>query len=63
MANSAPVVLSNWKACAIGPVSDSGNVNADWSAVPAWSKGLGQYFYNDPRLLASHGLCNEKFHL
>jgi hypothetical protein len=56
------VVLSNWKACAIGPLSDSGDVEADWASVPAWTKSLARYFYDEPRLLANHGLCNEKFH-
>jgi hypothetical protein len=28
-----PVVLSNWKSCAVGPLSETGG-DADWKAVP-----------------------------
>ena len=54
--------LSNWNSCAIGRLSESGG-EADWAAVPAWTRdpAIRPYFYNDPRLLANHGLCNAKF--
>jgi hypothetical protein len=56
--------LSNWKSCAIGPLSESADEKVaekeDWLSVPAWTKSLSQNFYNEPRLLANHGLCNEK---
>lgn len=57
------LVLSNWRACAIGPLSETGG-DADWAAVPAWTRDrtIQTYFYGEPRLLANHGLCNEKFH-
>jgi hypothetical protein len=57
------IVLSNWKSCAIGPLSENGG-EADWAAVPAWTKSsaLRPYFYDEPRLLANHGLCNAKYH-
>jgi hypothetical protein len=53
---------ANWKSCAVGPLSDDGG--QDWSAVPAWTHdpAISKWFYNEPRLLANHGLCNEKFH-
>jgi hypothetical protein len=53
---------ANWKSCAVGPLSDDGG--QDWSAVPAWTRdpAISKWFYNEPRLLANHGLCNEKFH-
>jgi hypothetical protein len=56
------IVLSNWKSCSIGPLSETGG-EADWLAVPAWTKGpsIRPYFFNDPRLLANHGLCNAKY--
>lgn len=58
-----PIVLSNWKSCAVGPLSETGS-EADWKAVPKWtrSKDLRPWFMDDPRLLANHGLCNAKFH-
>lgn len=57
-----PIVLSNWKSCAVGPLSESGG-DADWKAIPKWarSKDLRPWFMDDPRLLANHGLCNAKF--
>lgn len=57
------IVLSNWKSCAIGPLSENGG-EADWAAVPAWTKNpaIRPYFLDDPRLLANHGLCNAKYH-
>jgi hypothetical protein len=57
------IVLSNWKACAIGPLSETGG-QADWAAVPAWTKdpAIRPWFDNDPRVLALHGLCSAKFH-
>nr|WP_246084990.1 hypothetical protein [Rhizobium glycinendophyticum] len=57
-----PIVFSNWKSCAIGPLSETGG-EADWKAVPKWtrSKDLRRWFMDDPRLLANHGLCNAKF--
>ena len=54
------IVLSNWKSCAIGQLSQDGGEAADWKAVPAWTKR--SQFGSDPRLLANHGLCNAKFH-
>ncbi len=29
------IVLSNWKSCAIGPLSENSG-EADWAAVPTW---------------------------
>jgi hypothetical protein len=57
------IVLSNWKSCATGPLSENGG-EADWAAVPAWTKSraIRSYFFDDPRLLANHGLCNAKYH-
>lgn len=57
------VVLSNWQSCAIAPLSDGGGGN-DWAAVPSWVKDpvIRRYFFDDPRLLANHGVCNAKFH-
>ena len=56
------IVLSNWRSCAVGTLSANGG-NADWVAVPAWTKDrrIQPYFHGEPRLLANHGLCNEKF--
>jgi hypothetical protein len=56
------IVLSNWKSCAIAPLSEDGG-DADWAAVPAWTndRAIRPYFFDDPRLLANHGLCNAKF--
>ena len=61
--HSGSIVLSNWKTCATKPLSDNGSAEADWFSVPAWTKNpaIAKYFYNDPRLLANHGLCNKKF--
>lgn len=58
-----PIVLSNWKSCAVGPLSETGG-EADWKAVPKGtrSKDLRPWFMDDPRLLANHGLCKAKFH-
>jgi hypothetical protein len=57
------IVLSNWKSCAIGPLSENGG-DADWAAVPAWTKSpaIRPYLLDDPQLLANHGLCNAKYH-
>jgi hypothetical protein len=57
------IVLANWKPCAIGPQSEIGG-EADWAAVPTWTKNpaIRPYFFDDPRLLANHGLCNAKYH-
>ncbi|PCK85789.1 hypothetical protein CPT32_16160 [Rhizobium sophoriradicis] len=57
-----PIVISNWSLCATGNVSAEGGA-ADWKVVPAWTrqKAISAYFGNEPRLLANHGLCNEKF--
>jgi hypothetical protein len=56
-----PIVLSNWKSCMIGPLGDG--TKADWAAVPTWTKApaIRPYFFDDPRLLANHGLCNAKY--
>jgi hypothetical protein len=53
-----PIVLSNWKSCAIGPLSEKGG-DADWPAVPAWTRdsAIRPYLHDDPRLLANRGLC------
>jgi hypothetical protein len=49
---------ANWRACAVGPLSDIGG-EADWAAVPDWTRdpAISRWFYNEPRLLANHGLC------
>jgi hypothetical protein len=54
---------ANWRSCAVGPLGDIGG-DADWNAVPRWTRdpAISRWFYNEPRLLALHGLCNEKFH-
>ena len=56
------IILSNWRPCAIGQLSETGG-SADWVAVPAWTndRAIRPYFYDDPRLLANHRLCNAKF--
>jgi hypothetical protein len=56
------IVLTNWKSCAVGALSDDGG-EADWSAVPTWAKDqkVQPYFFGEPRMLALHGLCNNKF--
>jgi hypothetical protein len=56
-----PIVISNWKSCSVGPLSE--DAENDWPAVPAWTKSpkITPYFDNEPRMLALHGLCNEKF--
>ncbi|WP_139032165.1 hypothetical protein [Mesorhizobium amorphae] len=56
------IVPSNWKSCAIGPLSENGG-KADWAAIPAWTMkpAIRPYFLDDPRLLANHGLCNTKY--
>lgn len=57
------IVLTNWKSCAVGTLSEQGG-SSGWDAVPTWTRSpkLQPFFFQDPRLLASHGLCNEKFH-
>lgn len=56
------IKVSNWKSCAVGNLSDEGG-EADWKAVPVWArdKAIRPYFESDPRLLANHGLCNNRF--
>jgi len=56
------IVLTNWKSCAVGPLSEVGG-EEDWKAVPAWAdnSSIRPYFFDDPRMLALHGLCNGKF--
>jgi hypothetical protein len=56
-----PIVLSNWKSCAVGAFETDGD--ADWKAVPkrTRSEDLRPWFMEDPRLLANRGLCNAKF--
>lgn len=56
------IIFSDWKSCAIGKLSANGG-DADWAAVPAWTKDrkIQPYFFGEPRMLANHGLCNEKF--
>jgi hypothetical protein len=52
----------NWKPCAIGDLSMDGNVAKDWAAIPQWAKAPHlKKIYEEPRILALHGLCNEKF--
>jgi hypothetical protein len=55
------IILSNWSSCAIAPLGNS--KGATWDTVPTWtnSSDLRPYFFDDPRLLAEHGLCNAKF--
>jgi hypothetical protein len=54
------IIIANWKSCATGIQTDE----ISWAEIPAWAraKSLKPYYYGDPRLLANHGLCNEKFH-
>ncbi len=56
------IVLTNWKSCAVGPLSEGGG-DLDWRAVPSWANNtrIRPYFFDDPRMLALHGLCNTKF--
>ncbi|WP_411196017.1 hypothetical protein [Rhizobium sp.] len=54
-----PIVISNWKSCQVGELSDKGG--DDWQAVPEWTRDKAVYFGHDPRALANHGLCNAKF--
>jgi len=56
------IVLSNWKSCAVGELSEEGG-QSDWKAVPKWANDpkVRPYFFDDPRMLALHGLCNSKF--
>lgn len=58
-----PVVLSNWKSCAIGTLGTDGG-KSDWDAVPQWAQSdkIKPYYFDDPRMLAKYGLCNAKFH-
>jgi hypothetical protein len=51
----------NWKPCAIGNLTDDAG-KGDWLAIPKWASAphLIKY-YDSPRMLAIHGLCNEKF--
>jgi hypothetical protein len=52
---------ANWTFCAIKPLGAS---TVDyWSAVPAWTRNdaISKRFSDDPRVLANHGLCNEKY--
>lgn len=57
------IKISNWGSCRVGPLGENGG-DSDWAAVPRWAKDpqIRPYFMDDPRLLANHGLCNEKFH-
>lgn len=54
------IVIANWKSCATGIQTDE----ISWAEIPAWAraKSLKPYYNSNPRLLALHGLCNEKFH-
>lgn len=56
------IVLTNWKSCAVGPLSEGGG-GLDWRAVPSWANNasIRPYFFDDPRMLALHGLCNTNF--
>jgi hypothetical protein len=56
------IVLTNWKSCAVGPLSEEGG-EQDWKAVPSWARDskIRPFFFDDPRMLAEHGLCNSKF--
>jgi hypothetical protein len=55
-------VKNNAISCHVGKLSDEGG-KSDWDAIPEWAKAphLRKYYDNNPRLLADHGLCNEKF--
>jgi hypothetical protein len=54
------IVIAHWKPCATGIQADE----ISWAEIPAWAraKSLRRFYYGEPRLLANHGLCNEKFH-
>jgi hypothetical protein len=54
------IVIANWKPCATGIQTEE----ISWAEIPAWArvKSLRPYYFGEPRLLANHGLCNEKFH-
>lgn len=56
------IVLSNWKSCSVRALGDQGGAS-DWNAIPVWAKDkkIQPYFMGDPRLLANHGLCNERY--
>jgi hypothetical protein len=60
----AKIIPQNWKSCAIGQLSDDANTEADWRAVPVWTRNpdIAKFFDNDPRMLALHGLCNARYH-
>lgn len=62
LACNQTIVLTNWKSCAVGNLTETGGAG-DWNAVPRWTRDakIQSYFLHDPRLLANHGLCNEKF--
>jgi hypothetical protein len=57
------IFADNWKSCAVGDLTNDGG-DGDWAAVPKWTRkpSISYFFGNEPRLLANHGLCNEKFH-
>lgn len=57
---NARVVVENWKPCATGIHTEDGS----WAEIPAWAraKSLQPYYFGNPRWLATHGLCNEKYH-
>ena len=59
-AHAGTIINSNWKPCATGVQHEE----PSWDEVPAWTrkKAISKYFDDEPRLLANHGLCNEKFH-
>ncbi|MEJ0093110.1 MAG: hypothetical protein WDN46_06685 [Methylocella sp.] len=54
------IIIANWKPCDTGIQTDE----ISWAEIPVWAraKSLRPYYYGEPRLLANHGLCNEKFH-
>lgn len=57
------IILTNWKSCAVGTLV-AGDEISQWAAVPKWARDekIRPFFFDDPRLLAKHGLCNGKFH-
>lgn len=50
----------NWKSCSVkSTISDK---TPDWSEIPHWARAPHLVkIYEEPRILALHGLCNEKF--
>lgn len=55
------IIPENWKSCAVGDLKS--DTDEGWGAIPKWAAAphLKKYYQNNPRLLMTHGLCNEKF--